>query len=85
MSALPTKVDIRQRDLHARYVPRRQATPSGGEGTIVCLLTGARDVRFTPKADIAGKPRLSPQSREYSSQSHRALHQARLDHRQFAG
>jgi hypothetical protein len=37
-----------------------------------------------PKADIAAKPRLSPQSREYSSQGHRALYQARLDHRQIA-
>jgi len=37
-----------------------------------------------PKADIAGKPALSPQSREYSSQGHRAFYQARLDHRQFA-
>src|ERR1700745_2839671 len=43
---------------------------------------GPADVRFTPESGHR-RETLSPQSYEYSSPSHRAVHQARLDDRQF--
>jgi hypothetical protein len=59
----------------------RSMSALGQKRTLTCAQSTSA---LPPKADIAGKARLSPQSREYSLQSHRALYQATLDHRQFA-